>query len=172
MAKSPCLRSIDLDGLRLVAFGSRRENHQEAVAIVRLDAGRVYMNRHDDGAVEGAGESLAPMRAGALVIKNDLLARNSDRVVLRLELEVALVDPRQFDDRHEVMALLEDVDRRKTAKSGRPASHPVALSPRVERPLNGKQRFERITERSQHRSLPPRKVASIMSSKLRRPLAR
>ena len=79
-----------------------------------------------------------------LLVRNCLVAEDANGVLLGLDLEVVLADARQFYNRNEVVALLEDVDRRITANTRGTVAHPVAVKPRVERPLKRKQRVEWI----------------------------
>lgn len=64
-----------------------------------------------------------------------------------------LVNAWQFDNGHEVVALLEDIDRRKTSHAGRAATHPIALFSCVDSSLYTEERLERINEVS-HGSTP------------------
>ena len=84
------------------------------------------------------------MDAGVLLVFDLFFAGDTDSVFLGLDVQVAFGYAGQFDDQDEVVPLLEDVDRRIAAPGGGAGTHPVAGEPRIELPLQGKQRIERI----------------------------
>ena len=45
-----------------------------------------------------------------LLVRNCFVAEDANGVLLRLDLKIVFVDTRQFHDRNEVIALLEDVE--------------------------------------------------------------
>src|SRR5581483_7075310 len=153
-ASDMALSLADLDRTRLVGLGARDEQSKDPVAIFGLDAVGLYTYRHRHGAIEHAGYALAAMDARLLAVADRLLAADADGVLLGLDLQVALVDARQFDNGDEVIVLLEDVDGWKTADRSRSAAHPVARDARVEGTLQRQQCFERVTETCKHR-FPP-----------------
>src|SRR5512143_2098662 len=79
-----------------------------------------------------------------LLVRDCLVAEDANGVLLRLDLKVVFVDTWQFHDRNEVIALLEDVDWWIAANTRRTVAHPVAVKPRVKRPLKREQRVEWI----------------------------
>src|SRR5207245_249275 len=83
-----------------------------------------------------------------------------------------LVNARQFDNRDEVVALLEDVDRWKAAHAGRAAAHPIAFSLCIESSLYRQERLERITEVGHHASTSWRTAPKWLTPTLLRALRR
>jgi hypothetical protein len=59
------------------------------------------------------------MDARLVAIGNRLFTPDANGVLLRLDLQIVLVNTRQFDDRDEVVVLLEDVDWWETDQSRR-----------------------------------------------------
>src|SRR5579883_429667 len=90
------------------------------------------------------------MHACALVVFDGLASGDADRVLLRLDLDTLLVDARQFDDGDEVVAFLEDVDRREGAGTGGAGPQPVAREVCLERALQREQSIERAAEAGNH----------------------
>src|SRR6202035_2512215 len=113
MDKRSKKRSADLDGTRPVTLGPRQVERQNAVAIFRLDTLWIERDGKRQGAVERAKCALAPVHTGASGIGDGFLTRDTNGVFLGLDLEAVFVNPGQFDDCQDVVALLEHVDRRK-----------------------------------------------------------
>src|ERR1700730_4994125 len=137
-------RSADLDGTRPVAFGPRQMERENAVAIFRLYTLGIERDGKRQGAVERAKCALAPVHAGASGIGYGFLTRDPNGVFLGLDLEAVFVDPGQFDDGQNVVALLAHVDRRKRPSAGGLIVQPIARPPTFNRPLQMKKRLERI----------------------------
>jgi hypothetical protein len=78
------VRSGNLDRARLVLFGARQVERQDAVVVFCPDAVGVDANRDCDRAVETAGRALAAVQAGLLCVVDRLGAGDADRVVLDL----------------------------------------------------------------------------------------
>jgi len=78
------------------------------------------------------------------------------RVFFSFDLEAALVDARQLDDRQKVAALLEDVDWRERSLTRRLLLQPIAGQTGVERPLQIEQCLEGINESRDHARTPLR----------------
>src|SRR4051794_9214078 len=81
----------------------------------------------------------------ALRVVDDLLARDSDGVFLRLDLQVVLVDTRQLNDREDLVALLKNVDGRERALPGGLVLKPLTAGARFKRSLKVKKRVERVS---------------------------
>ena len=54
------------------------------------------------------------------------LAGDADSILLRLDLEVLFIDPRQLDDREQILSLLKHVDGRESPATRRQVLKPVA----------------------------------------------
>src|ERR1700740_601783 len=104
--------SADGDCSCLVALGPWQEQCQNALAIFRLDALGLQPDWKGNRAVELPGDAFAAVHADAVRVGYRLLSRDTDCVFLGLDLQTALVDARQLDDRQKIAALLKDVDRR------------------------------------------------------------
>src|SRR5687768_9700187 len=121
----------DLDAAWLLALRPGNRQRQNAIAIVGTDRFRVDRDGQREGPIEASGRALATVNARGCLKADLLLAGDADGALLGLDLEVDLVDARQLDDRHEVIALLEHVDRWKGAGPGGAAPEPIALALRV-----------------------------------------
>ena len=116
--------------------------------------------------VENAEQALPAVHARLVVVLGRLAARDSHRVLLRLDLQIVLIDTRQFDHGDEIVLLLEDVDGRITAGAGGARAHPIALPPRFERALQRRYRGERIVKTGKHRSSSFRNGAELVEARL------
>jgi len=125
---------------------ARNEKRQYAIMTFGAHGIRVDVDRKGDRSVEHTGKPLPAVNTGALPIVECLAAGNPDGVLLRFDCEVALADSRYFENCDEVIALLEDVDRRITTTGGSTAPDPITALARVERPLQRKESIERIIE--------------------------
>src|SRR5580704_1139776 len=105
-----CSLLPDLDCSGFVAFRPRYEKSENAVAIFGLNHIGVDLDRHRKRAIEDPEDAFAPVDARRLVIGDGLATRDADRVLLRLDVQVLLVDAGQFDDRDKIISFLEDVD--------------------------------------------------------------
>jgi hypothetical protein len=85
-------------------------------AIFRLDAVRIELDRQGQRAIDSPNTALAPMNAALRVICG-LLAGYVDGVFFGLDLQIFLIESRQFDDRQDVVALLQDVDGREWTRA-------------------------------------------------------
>jgi hypothetical protein len=90
------------------------------------------------------------MDACLLPIGDRLFAPDANGIFLRFDLQIVFLDTWQFDDRNEVVVLLEYIDRRKTADRSGSTSHPVACDACVECALQSQQRFKWVTKASEH----------------------
>jgi hypothetical protein len=88
------------------------EDRQNAIAGLRLDPIGIDLDRERDRAVEVSRDPLAPMQADLFAVVDRLFPRDAQGIALGFELDVALVDARQFHHGDKIMTLLEDVDRR------------------------------------------------------------
>ena len=102
--------SVDLDRARLVALGSWNEEGQDAIAELRFYVVGVDLDRQRDYSVEAPCDALAPMHADLLSIVDRFSPGYPDGTFLRLQFQVGLIDAGQLHNRHEVMALLKDID--------------------------------------------------------------
>src|SRR5689334_15224109 len=101
--KVASLCSVDRDAARLVALGARQVERQQAVAILRLDAVGVDLDRERDGAIELAAAALAAMHARLLVGAADPLgAGDAQRGALDLDLEVRALHARHLGEHDDV----------------------------------------------------------------------
>ena len=117
----------DLDGPGLIALGPRNEQRQHAVPVFSLQAFRVDLHREGNRAVEGARRPFPTMNARILAEADGFPARDPDGLVLHLNLDVRLAGPRQLCYGHEVIALLEDVDRGETAGARGRIAQPITI---------------------------------------------
>jgi hypothetical protein len=76
--------------------------------------------------IEVAGHALAPMDAHVIRVIDALLAEDTDSVGLGLDLQVVVVDARQFHQHQDIVVLLKHVDGRKWAAAGGRILQPVA----------------------------------------------
>jgi len=129
-------------GAGLVGFGPWDEKGEDAVAVLGLDPIGVDLHWHRQGAVKRAREAFAPMEANTVRVCERLLSRDSDRPVLDLDFQITLVDTWNLQNGDEIVALLEDIDRRKRARSASSPSQPIAVEAGLEGSLEIKQRIE------------------------------
>ena len=101
-------------------------------------------------AVELACDAFAAMHADAVRVGHRLLTRDADRVFLGFDLQAALIDAWQLDDREKIAALLEDVDGRERPLAGGLVLQPVAGQTGLERPLQIEQCLKWINESRDH----------------------
>jgi hypothetical protein len=90
-----------------------------AVPILGLYPVGIELNRQRQCPVELTSRPFAPVKAHALGKRNRLSPGNTDGVFFGLNLQTVLFDAGQFDDRQNVLALLENVDWRKRPLAGR-----------------------------------------------------
>jgi hypothetical protein len=140
----PAGASAHGDRPRLVAFGAGEIERENAVAVFRLDAVGVDLDRDRDGAVELPGRPLAPVQARLVAVLDGLGSSDTDRPALDLDLQIRLPDAGHLGNEDEIVALAEDVERRIGAAGARARLEPVAGSQRVERLLEIEKRIERI----------------------------
>src|ERR1700722_11985267 len=153
--------STDGYGPRLVALGPREVQGQDAVAIFRLDAVGLQIHRKRNRAVELACNAFAAMHADALRISYRLLTGDADRAFLGFDLQAALVDAWQFDNREEIAALLEDVDGWERSLAGGLVLQPVARQAGLERTLQIEQSLKGFDESRDHVRTPPCDFAEV-----------
>ena len=72
------------------------------------------------------------MHAYLLRVLDRFFARDAGCVVLCLNLQIVSLDPGQFDDCEQLVALLEDIDRRKRTTIGGTVLEPIAGQARLE----------------------------------------
>src|SRR5205814_1755649 len=142
--------SLDLDAVRLVALGSGQEQGEQAVAVLGLDAIRIDLDRQRQRPIELAGDAFPAMHAHAVGVVDALPARDADGVGLGLDLQVVLVDARQFHQGQDVVTLLEDVDGRERSATGGHVVKPVARKSCFELALKAEQRIEWIGKCGDH----------------------
>jgi hypothetical protein len=99
---------LDLDRARLVALGAPDEKQQQAIPVLGLDAIRIDLHGNGESSIEHPSEPFPAVRARLFGIREGLLARDPDRVLFCLDVELAAVDPWQFNNRYQVLALLKD----------------------------------------------------------------
>jgi hypothetical protein len=114
------------DRTRLVAFGARQMERQDAVAAFGLDLVGVNVDRKRYSAVEAPGRPLAAVRRHLVAVLDALAAGDAQRVALDLDIEIRFADAGHLDDRDDVVALAEDVDRRIGAAGTQPRPEPIA----------------------------------------------
>src|SRR4051794_31907465 len=88
------------------------------------------------------------MRRHLIAVLDALAAGDTQCVALNLDVEIRLAHAGHLDDRDDIVAFAEDVDRRIGAAGAQSRSKPAARPERVERPLELSQLFKRI---KQHR---------------------
>src|SRR3954465_14820035 len=86
----------------------------------------------------------------ALWVIRGLFAGYADGVFFSLNLQLALLNPRQFDDRQEVIALLEYIDGGKRTLACCLVLQPTAAGLCVKRTLEVQQHVNRVGKRSDH----------------------
>src|SRR4030095_15299760 len=101
----------DLDIAWLLAVDPANYQRQHAIPIVGADCFRVDRDGKREGPIETSRRALAPVNARGGRNASLLLAGYADCALLGLDLEIDLIDPRQLHDCHEVVVLLEDIDR-------------------------------------------------------------
>ena len=84
------------------------------------------------------------MKTYLLGIIDTLSTGDTDRVVLRLNIEILLVHPRQFNDGNQIITLLENIDRRIGTRAGGGVCKPVTRKTIFKGSLKGKKCFEGI----------------------------
>jgi hypothetical protein len=84
------------------------------------------------------------MDTGGFLVVDCLVAKDANRVLFGLDLEVVLADAGQFHNHNEVVALLENIHRWIAANARRAFAHPIAFKAGIERPLEGEQCLEWI----------------------------
>jgi hypothetical protein len=99
--------SFDLYGSRLIALGSRDEQHNHAFLQFGRDSFRINLDRHLNGAVEVAGAALLPVNTCHRVVRDRLPGRDANRVFLCLDFEAVLVNTWQLDDSDEIVTSLK-----------------------------------------------------------------
>src|SRR5579862_6292763 len=90
------------------------------------------------------------MDARAVLVIGCFRAGDSDRVLFGFDLQLVFLDAWQFDDRQNVVALLEHIDRRKWSPAGRRVAEPLTRQVRIKRPLQVEQWVEWIGKRGDH----------------------
>src|SRR3954452_14278891 len=135
------------DRTRLVALGARQVKRQDAVAAFRLDLVGVDIDWQRYGAVEAPGRPFAAMHRGFFSVIDALGAGDAQRVALDLDVEIRLAHAGHLDNRNDIVALAEDVDRRIGAAGPQPRPEPAAGPERVNGALKFPELFERIEQR-------------------------
>src|SRR6185312_106185 len=95
------------DRTRLVAFGARKIEGENAVAAFGLDLVGVYIDRQGHGAVETPDSPFAAVHRGFVAVIDTLAAGDAQRVALDPDVEIRLAHTRHLDDRDDVIALTE-----------------------------------------------------------------
>jgi hypothetical protein len=85
---------------------------QHSIPVLGLYSIRIDLNRNRHRSIKLPGQPLSTMETGFLRIVDCLSASDAQRVVLYLDFQIRLLDAREFDENHEVFALLEYIDRR------------------------------------------------------------
>ncbi len=111
---------------------------------LRLDTIGIDVHGHRQRAVEKPRPALPAMHAYAFRIVNAFPSGNANDAVLRLNVEIVFADPWHLENDNQIVALLENVDRREGACSAGPASQPVALQPCLQRPLEVEERVKGV----------------------------
>src|SRR5689334_5596279 len=143
----------NLDAAWLLTVSPRNRQREHSVDIIRAGCLSIDLNRQRERAVESSMPTLPPVNARGCSKANLLSAGNADRALFRLDLKINLVNTWQLDDRHKVVVLLEDVDRRKCPGTGCTTAEPVALVSSIQRALQRENLVERAIEDSRHRFL-------------------
>ena len=97
----------DLHAAWLIRLGPGDEDSENAVAEFRLDTLRVWSHRQCDDEIKRTGDPFAPMHAALLVIVDGFGARDTNRVVFGLDVQVVLCNAGQFDNGDEVVPLAD-----------------------------------------------------------------
>src|SRR3954465_2388178 len=87
------------------------------------------------------------MRRGLFAIIDALAAGDAQRVAFDFDVEVRLAHAGHLDDRDDIVALAEDVDRGIGAAGAQPRPEPTAGPERIDCPLEFPELFERIEQR-------------------------
>ena len=87
------------DGPRRVALGPWQEQSKHAVTIFGLDVVGIDLNGERDRPIELTFHPLPAVEAHPLRISDGFSARNSDSVILGLDLQIVFVDTWQLNDR-------------------------------------------------------------------------
>src|SRR5688572_11446261 len=90
------------------------------------------------------------MGAHLLRIFHVLPTGDPDGVVFGLYIQISPVDPRQLDDRDEIVSALEDVDRGIGASAAGAVSKPITGKPILQGPLKREEGFEGIGITNDH----------------------
>src|SRR4051794_21297729 len=107
------VRAGDADPARLALLGLRDPDLEHAVAEGRLDPVRVHSVRERQRAAEATERALYPVPALlALLVLRLPLARDGERSVLNLDVDVTLAETGQVRLQDEVVLGLDEVDRR------------------------------------------------------------
>src|SRR4051812_37627154 len=121
---------------------------QDAVAGFCPDLVGVDVDRQCQGAVETPGRPFTAVHCRLVVVLDALPSGDTKGIALDPDVEVRLAHARHLDDRDNVVALAEDVDRRIGTAGAQPRPEPAAPPERVDRTLELAQLFEGV---KQHR---------------------
>jgi hypothetical protein len=120
-------RSVDRNRPRLIALDARQIQSEDPIRVLGLDAAWIEPDRKRQGAIEFANDAFTSMHAHTVGEDDDFLARNTNGVLLGLDLQIVLVDARQLDDGEKILALLKYVDWREGAAAGEASRSSTAL---------------------------------------------
>src|SRR5574337_471433 len=133
-----------LDRSGLVTLGARQEEREDSIAVLRLDAVGVDLDRHRHRAIEPPREPLAAMHRGLLGIGYRFHPGEPQGAALHLHDEIVPFDARDFGNDDKVVAFAKYIHRRIGAGARRSSVQPAAGAKGVERVLKGRQRVERV----------------------------